>query len=89
MLCLLRFGIAWGVLGAAEYCLAAARQYTLDRKQFGQPLAANQLIQKKQADALTEITLGLHSALRLGRLKDSNEWNPAMVSFFKICTEGI
>ncbi len=63
-----RYGIAWGALGAAEFCWHAARQYTLDRKQFGRPLAANQLIQKKLADMQTEITLGLHSALRLGRL---------------------
>jgi glutaryl-CoA dehydrogenase len=74
-----RYGIAWGVLGAAEFCLATARQYTMDRKQFGQPLAANQLMQKKMADALTEITLGLHSCLRLGRLKDEKKWAPAMV----------
>lgn len=79
-----RFGISWGVLGAAEYCLATARQYTLDRKQFGKPLAANQLIQKKLADALTEITLGLHSCLRLGRLKDANQWSPTMVG---LCTK--
>jgi hypothetical protein len=59
--------------------MTTARQYTLDRKQFGKPLAANQLIQKKLADAMTEITLGLHSCLRLGRLKDANQWNPAMV----------
>ena len=61
-----RYGIAWGALGAAEFCWHAARQYTLDRKQFGRPLAANQLIQKKLADMQTEITLGLQGCLRLG-----------------------
>ena len=65
-----RFGIAWGTLGAAEFCLAAARDYTLQRKQFGRPLAANQLIQKKMADALTEISLGLQGCIQVGRLKD-------------------
>ena len=65
-----RYGIAWGALGAAEFCWHAARNYTLDRKQFGRPLAANQLIQKKLADMQTEITLGLQACLRLGRLKD-------------------
>src|SRR4029077_5525756 len=65
-----RYGIAWGALGAAEACWHAARQYTLDRKQFGRPLAANQLIQKKLADMQTEITLGLQGCLRLGRMKD-------------------
>ena len=65
-----RFGIAWGALGAAESCYEAARQYTMDRNQFGRPLAANQLIQKKLADMLTEITLGLQAVLRVGRMKD-------------------
>ena len=65
-----RYGIAWGALGAAEFCLSMARQYVLDRKQFGRPLAANQLIQKKLADMVTEISLGLHACLRLGRMKD-------------------
>ena len=65
-----RYGIAWGALGAAEDCFHRARQYTLDRKQFGRPLAANQLIQKKLADMLTEIALGLQSCMRLGRMKD-------------------
>lgn len=65
-----RYGIAWGALGAAEDCWHTARQYTLDRKQFGRPLAANQLIQKKLADMQTEITLGLQGCLRLGRMKD-------------------
>jgi len=68
-----RFGIAWGALGAAEFCWHAARQYTLDRKQFGRPLAANQLIQKKLADMQTEITLGLQAALRVGRMKDEHQ----------------
>jgi len=65
-----RYGIAWGTLGAAEDCFTRARQYVLDRKQFGKPLAANQLIQKKLADMLTEISLGLQGCLRLGRMKD-------------------
>ena len=65
-----RYGIAWGALGAAEFCWHTSRQYTLDRKQFGRPLAANQLIQKKLADMQTEITLGLQSCLRVGRMKD-------------------
>ena len=65
-----RYGIAWGALGAAEFCWHAARQYTMDRIQFGRPLAANQLIQKKLADMMTEITLGLQGCLRLGRMKD-------------------
>src|SRR6266853_2748035 len=65
-----RYGIAWGALGAAEFCWHAARNYTLERRQFGRPLAANQLIQKKLVDMQTEITLGLHACLRLGRLKD-------------------
>ncbi len=67
-----RFGISWGVLGAAEFCLAAARDYTLQRVQFGRPLAANQLIQKKMADAATEIALALQGCLQVGRLKDQN-----------------
>lgn len=65
-----RYGIAWGALGAAEACLIAAREYTLDRKQFKRPLAANQLMQKKMADMMTEIALGLHACLQVGRLKD-------------------
>jgi len=68
-----RFGIAWGALGAAEFCWHTARQYTLDRKQFGRPLAANQLIQKKLADMQTEITLGLQACLRVGRMKDEHQ----------------
>ncbi|KAG8512724.1 Glutaryl-CoA dehydrogenase, mitochondrial [Galemys pyrenaicus] len=78
-----RYGISWGALGAAEFCLHTARQYTLDRIQFGAPLARNQLIQKKLADMLTEITLGLHACLQLGRLKDQNKATPEMVSLLK------
>ena len=70
-------------MGAAEACLTAAREYTLDRKQFGRPLASNQLIQRKMADALTEITLGLQSSLRLGRLKDAGTLAPEMISILK------
>jgi len=68
-----RYGIAWGALGAAEDCMHRARQYVLDRKQFGRPLAANQLVQKKLADMLTDISLGLQGCLRLGRLKDEDK----------------
>jgi glutaryl-CoA dehydrogenase len=78
-----RYGIAWGALGAAEFCWHAARNYTLERKQFGRPLAANQLIQKKLVDMQTEITLGLHACLRLGRLKDIGRDTPEMVSILK------
>ncbi|XP_073882200.1 glutaryl-CoA dehydrogenase, mitochondrial isoform X4 [Macaca fascicularis] len=78
-----RYGIAWGVLGASEFCLHTARQYALDRMQFGVPLARNQLIQKKLADMLTEITLGLHACLQLGRLKDQDKAAPEMVSLLK------
>jgi glutaryl-CoA dehydrogenase len=78
-----RFGIAWGALGAAEFCWHAARDYTLNRKQFGRPLAANQLIQKKLADMQTEITLGLHACLRLARLKDEDRAAPEMISLLK------
>ena len=78
-----RYGIAWGALGAAEFCWHAARQYTLDRKQFGRPLAANQLIQKKLADMQTEITLGLQGCLRLGRLKDEGKASPEITSIMK------
>jgi glutaryl-CoA dehydrogenase len=78
-----RYGIAWGALGAAEFCWHAARDYTLERRQFGRPLAANQLIQKKLVDMQTEITLGLHACLRLGRLKDMGRDNPEMVSILK------
>jgi glutaryl-CoA dehydrogenase len=78
-----RYGIAWGAMGAAEFCWHAARQYTLDRKAFGKPLAANQLIQKKLADMQTEIALGLQSALRVGRLMDEGRATPEMVSLVK------
>lgn len=78
-----RYGIAWGSLGAAEFCWHAARQYTLDRKQFGRPLAANQLIQLKLANMQTEIALGLQAALQVGRLMDSGNWAPEMVSLIK------
>ncbi len=78
-----RYGIAWGAMGAAEFCWHAARQYTLDRKQFGRPLAANQLIQKKLADMQTEITLGLLGALRLGRLMDDHKAAPPAISLLK------
>ncbi|MDP6374666.1 MAG: acyl-CoA dehydrogenase [Pseudomonadales bacterium] len=78
-----RYGIAWGAMGAAEYCWHAARQYTLDRKQFGRPLAANQLVQKKLADMQTEITLGLHGALRMGRLLDEDRLAIENISMLK------
>jgi len=78
-----RYGIAWGSLGAAEFCWHAARQYTLDRKQFGRPLAANQLVQLKLANMQTEIALGLQAALQVGRLMDSGNWAPEMVSLIK------
>jgi len=78
-----RFGIAWGAMGAAEFCWHAARQYTLDRKQFGRPLAANQIIQLKLANMQTEIALGLAGALRLGRLKDQGRAAPEMISLMK------
>ena len=78
-----RYGIAWGALGAAEFCWHRARQYVLDRKQFGKPLAANQLIQLKLADMQTEIALGLHAALRLGRLLDEGRAAPEMISLLK------
>lgn len=78
-----RYGIAWGTLGAAEFCLHTARDYTLGRKQFGKPLAQNQLIQKKLADISTEIALGLQSCLQVGRLKDSGMLAPEMVSVIK------
>jgi glutaryl-CoA dehydrogenase len=78
-----RYGIAWGALGAAEFCWHAARQYVLDRTQFGRPLAANQLIQKKLADMQTDITLGLQGCLRLGRLKDEGRAAPEITSIMK------
>jgi glutaryl-CoA dehydrogenase len=78
-----RFGIAWGALGAAEDCYAKARQYVLDRKQFGRPLAANQLIQKKLADMVVEITLGLQGCLRLGRMKEAGHPPVELTSILK------
>ena len=78
-----RYGIAWGAMGAAEFCWEAARSYTLERNQFGRPLAANQLIQKKLADMQTEITLGLQGALRLGRLTDEDNCPVETISLMK------
>ena len=78
-----RYGIAWGAMGAAEFCWHAARQYTLDRQMFGKPLAATQLIQKKLADMQTEITLGLQGALRLGRMADEGKMAPEAISLMK------
>jgi glutaryl-CoA dehydrogenase len=78
-----RYGIGWGVMGAAETCWHAARQYGLDRKQFGRPLAQTQLFQKKLADMQTEITLGLQAALRVGRLMDTGQAAPEMISLIK------
>jgi glutaryl-CoA dehydrogenase len=82
-----RYGIAWGVMGAAEFCWHRARQYVLERKQFGRPLAANQLVQKKLADMQTDITVGLQSCLRLGRLMDEHKAAPEAISLMKrFCT---
>jgi glutaryl-CoA dehydrogenase len=78
-----RYGIAWGALGSAEFCWRAAHAYTLDRKQFGRPLAANQLIQKKLVDMQVEIALGLQACLRVGRLMDAGSWAPEMISMIK------
>jgi glutaryl-CoA dehydrogenase len=78
-----RYGIAWGAMGAAEFCWHRARQYVLDRKQFGRPLAANQLIQKKLADMQTEIALGLQGALRLGRMLEAGRAAPPSISLMK------
>ena len=78
-----RYGISWGAIGAAEACWHQARSYTLDRKQFGKPLAANQLIQKKLADMQTEITLGLQGSLRLGRLMDDGNASAELISLMK------
>jgi glutaryl-CoA dehydrogenase len=78
-----RYGIAWGVMGAAEFCWHRARQYTLDRKQFNRPLAANQLIQKKLADMQTEIALGLQGVLRLGRMLEQGKAAPPSISLMK------
>lgn len=78
-----RYGIAWGALGAAEFCWHAARQYTLDRPQFGRPLAASQIVQVKLANMMTEIALGLQGALRVGRLLDEGKATPEMISLVK------
>ena len=78
-----RYGIGWGALGAAEFCWRAAREYTMDRRQFGKPLAANQLIQKKLADMQTEIAIGLQACLRVGRLFDEGRATPEMISLIK------
>ncbi|MCB2107546.1 MAG: acyl-CoA dehydrogenase, partial [Rhodobacteraceae bacterium] len=78
-----RYGIAWGAMGAAEFCWHAARQYSLDRQQFGKPLAATQLIQKKLADMQTEIALGLNAALRVGRMLDDGTAAPEAISIIK------
>lgn len=78
-----RYGISWGVMGAAEFCWHAARQYGLDRKQFGKPLAQTQLFQKKLSDMLTEIALGLQGSLRVGRLMDEHRMAPEMISIVK------
>ena len=78
-----RYGISWGVMGAAEDCMQRARQYTLDRVQFGKPLAQTQLIQKKLADAMTEISLGLQGSLQVGRLMDQGKFAPEMISIVK------
>ncbi len=78
-----RYGISWGVLGAAEFCMHAARQYGLDRHQFGRPLAANQLYQKKLADMQTDIALGLQASLQVGRLMDAGKFAPEMISIVK------
>ncbi len=78
-----RYGIAWGALGAAEFCFETARDYTLNRKQFDRPIAATQLIQKSLADMQTEIALGLHACLRVGRLKDEGLVTPEMISLIK------
>jgi glutaryl-CoA dehydrogenase len=78
-----RYGIAWGALGAAQFCLEAAREYTLNRQQFKKPLASTQLIQKKLADSCTEIALGLQACLQVGRAKDAECWNPEMISMIK------
>ena len=78
-----RYGISWGALGAAEFCFFAARKYGLERKQFGKPLAANQLFQKKLADMETDIALGLQASLRVGRLIDDQRFAPEMISIVK------
>ena len=83
-----RYGIAWGVMGAAEFCWHAARNYTMDRTQFGRPIAANQLVQKKLADMQTDISIGLQSCLRLGRMMDEGSCAPEAISLMKRHTTG-
>merc|ERR1712059_100214 len=78
-----RYGVAWGAIGAAEACIDIALQYTKSRQQFGRPLAQNQLIQKKFADAVTDITLALQACIQVGRLKDQGHWAPEMISLIK------
>ena len=78
-----RYGISWGALGAAESCYRIARSYTLERSQFGAPLASNQLIQKKLADMCTELALGYQSVLQVGRLMDADKYSPEMISLVK------
>ena len=78
-----RYGISWGAMGAAEFCWHAAREYTMERQQFGRPLADNQLIQEKLADMQTEITLGLQGSLQLGRLIDAGHGSPEAISLLK------
>ena len=78
-----RYGISWGAMGAAEDCWTRSRDYALGRKQFGRPLAATQLVQKKLADMQTEIALGLQASLRVGRLMDEGQWAPEMISLVK------
>ncbi len=78
-----RYGISWGAMGAAEFCWHAARRYTLDRKQFGRPLAANQIVQVKLSSMMTETALGLQTALRVGRLMDEGREAPEMISLVK------
>ena len=78
-----RYGISWGAMGAAEFCWHRARQYVLERKQFGRPLAANQLVQKKLADMQTEIAIGVQGALRLGRMLDAGKAAPPSISLMK------
>merc|ERR1712228_761293 len=86
-----RLGIAWGAWGAAEFCLETARQYTMDRKQFGRPLASNQLIQMKIANALTEITIGLQAVARATRLKEEGKLHSNLISMMKrnSCTKAL
>jgi glutaryl-CoA dehydrogenase len=78
-----RYGIAWGALGAAEFCFDASLEYTNEREQFGEPLAGKQLIQKKLSNMYTDITLGLHAVLRLGRIIDEEKMKPEMISMLK------